>query len=143
RPEELFGLDTLLSPEQRRKLDYLDNLVDRGEIYLVGFGEVTMANWGKPYQYCTERIPTRRATIGYKGEETPVLANIDAHNLLAHGARAMVATVINSFPLHWDNRLELAFERVERIYSELHIPTPPEGSSGGTDVIYLPARSGE
>ncbi len=150
---DVKDVDDQLSPEQRRKVDYLDTLVDGGEIFLSGFGEVYMANMGNQCNFCEERIPSRPAILTYKGRSTS-LPDIEAHNLLAHGARAMLHNAINSYPEHWDDLLNMAFNRVDHIYSELQIVLPSnqvtgssgsngpaKGDLGGRRVIHLPGET--
>ncbi len=126
-------IDSWLSPEQKAKVDYLDFLIDSGQISLTGFGDVYMANWEKACDYCHEGKLSRSATISYKNNSMG-LHETYAHSLLAHGARAVIAAILKDSPPH--DRFQSAYSVVNIIYQRLNIDLPTNALKGN---YYLPA----
>jgi len=120
-------VDSQLTPGQRAQTDYLDFLVDSGQIFLRGFGEVFMADFGKPCIHCNVRIPTRHAEISYKGKST-AFGDLYVHNFLAHGARAMVAQSLEQTPEHFG--FKHSYGIVNHVYDDLGITMPSSALTG-------------
>ncbi|HZX45277.1 MAG TPA: J domain-containing protein [Candidatus Nanoarchaeia archaeon] len=90
-------IDGNLKPEQKAILDYLDFLVDIGQITLSGSTGMNMQLQPYRCEYCKETISPRGLVISYR-HKTMAFGESYAHAFLAHGSRAFLTEFLKSLP---------------------------------------------